>query len=216
MNYLKRTILCIVSLFVFAAAGRAQEKSYCLVPPPSPFKHNALIVTKHDAATSRMRTTLEHPHVLNKRDGKAGDAVYLYVSFVYQAQRSSKAVIDVVFLSVARESKYQNSHGVILFTDKERLPMARAAEYSSRTGDDGSITEAVKVTLPYDELLRITNAKKVEVRLGSTDFEFTNNHLEALRELAELMVPAANAGGRQVKFVEENLLRKKEEHETLH
>ncbi len=193
MKHLKRAILCIVALFVFAATGRAQEKSYCLIPPPSPFKHNALIITKYDSAASRMRTTLEHPHILNKRDGEAGDAVYLYASFAHQAPRSSKPAIDVVFLSVARESKYQNSHGVILFTDKEPLPAARAAEYSSRTGDDGSVTEAVKVTLPYGKLLRITNAKKVDVRLGSTDFEFTNNHLEALRELAELIVPTANA-----------------------
>ena len=187
------TILCVVSLFVFAAAGRAQQKSYCLVPPPSPFKHNAVIVTLRDEARGHMRTTLKHPHVLNTKSGEANEAVYLYASFVHQERRSSKPTIDVVFISVAREPKYRNVYNLILFTDKRRLPTAEAAGYSSGVDDNGSITEAVKITLPYDELLQVTNAKKVEARLGSTELEFTNNHLESLRELAGIVAPAANA-----------------------
>lgn len=196
MIHLKLTISCLMLLLLSAAIGEAQvqQKSYCLIPPPSPFKHNARIVTAHDVVKNRMRTTLEHPHALNKRDGQAaGEAVYLYASFVHQERRSStRPTVDVAFISVAKEFKRRDSHGLILSIDKRELPTAGAAGYSSATANNGFITEAVKVALSYDELLSITNAKRVDARLGSTEFELTDNHLEALRELAALVAPAAN------------------------
>ncbi len=64
--------ITLLAIFIFACAlsGFAQKR-YCQVPPPSPFKHNALIVTRLDKPTKRMKVVLEHPVSL----GHAGEAL---------------------------------------------------------------------------------------------------------------------------------------------
>jgi hypothetical protein len=43
--------------------------------------------------------------------------------------------------------------------------------------------ESLELPLPYETFLRITNAGKVKMTLGGTEFQLTNEHLEAFRDL---------------------------------
>ena len=58
--------------------------------------------------------------------------------------------------------------------------------------------ETTRVTLTYESLINLIQARRVSAQLGMTKFELTNNHLEALRELANMMVPGnrVQPGGR--------------------
>jgi hypothetical protein len=173
-------------LSVVASPGFAQKR-FCPVPPPSPFKHSGQIVTSFDSATHRMRTTLQHPRVL----GKGGDAIYLSASFVHQDPRRPAApVIEVAFISSSTALKYRDHHDLVFMCDGRLRPLGGAARYQSRAEGAGVVLEATRVTLSYDDLTAIARSHKVSARLGATEFELTNNHLEALRELASLMGPS--------------------------
>ncbi|HVF55249.1 MAG TPA: hypothetical protein VM934_03815 [Pyrinomonadaceae bacterium] len=186
MRFISRLALLSLTLSVVASPGLAQKK-LCPVPPPSPFKHSGQIVTSFDSSARRMRTTLEHPRVL----GKGTDAIYLSASFTHQdPRRPSTPTVEVAFISSSTALKYRDTHNLVFFCDGKMRPVAGAARYQSRSGGAGTILEATRVTLTYDDLMTLTRSHKVAARLGMTEFELTNNHLEALRELASLMAPS--------------------------
>jgi hypothetical protein len=186
MNNSARLFLSIALLSAFAALAPAQRKA-CPVPPPSPYKHNGTIVTSFDRTTRGMRTTLTHPQII----GNAGDSIYLMASFVHQrANSSSRLAVEVAFVSVSKFPKYRDSHNLLLLADGKQVPMVgAAAQYQAEKQEHGMTSEATKVTLPYSALMNLLRARRVDARLGTTQFELSNNHLEALRELASLMAP---------------------------
>jgi len=190
MTPLRRFIILAAFVFAYAGVGAAQKERYCEVPPPSPFKHNALIATRYDSAAKRMKTTLRHPRLLGKPD----NGLYLYASFFHQDPRlQTRPSVDVLFISISRELKYRNSHELTILTDGQRWPAAAPLQYSSGTNGEGLKVETTKVTLPFESLARLIRARRVSARLGPTEFELTHNHLEALRELAMLMGPQKNS-----------------------
>ena len=181
--------LTFTLLFVLVPTGLAQKNQRaCPVPPPSPFKHQGRIVTSFDRSTGGMRTTLEHPRVLSN----AGGELYLYASFTHQdPRRRSPLMVDIAFLSTSKQARYRDSHNLVFMTDGQMLNIsARAPEYNSQRDERGLFVEMTKLTIPFDSLLNLTRARKVAARIGATEVELTNNHLEALRELASLMQPS--------------------------
>jgi hypothetical protein len=179
---LKRIPLLLAIFLSFTATGFAQK--YCTVSPPSPFKHNALIVTSYDQQTRRMKTMLEHP-------GTLGNGLRLYASFLYpDARRRSTPVVDIYFVSAAKQPKYRDSHDLSITADGNAWPFGSAAQYSTERGERGTTIEKTRITLTYSSLQSLLKARRVRARLGATEFELTNNHLESLRELAVLMTPA--------------------------
>ena len=178
---LKRIPLLCVLLLTFSATGLAQK--FCTVSPPSPFHHNGLIVTSFDQPTGRMKTTLEHPQTI-------GNGVYLFASFFYQDQRlRTPPTIDLYFVSAAKHPKYRDSHNVSIAGDVGELAHGMRTNYFTESGAKGLTIEKTVVTLTYAELQNLIKSDRVTARLGDTEIELTNNHLEALREIASMMVP---------------------------
>jgi len=178
---LKRFLLLLGICLTFTASGFAQK--FCTVAPPSPFKHNALIVTSYDRSARRMKTTLEHPQIL-------GDGQHLYATFFYQDPRlRSTQLIDIFFISAAKQPKYRDSHNLSITADGTAWPFSGVAQYYAEGGARGMTIEKTRITLTYASLLNLIKAKRVKARLGPTEFELTNNHLESLREIASLMAP---------------------------
>lgn len=184
---LKRLTLLVAFILACTATGIAQ-KSYCEVPPPSPFKHNALIVTRYDKPTKRMKTVLEHPLSLSR--GAEG-ALYLYASFFFSDPRLRiRPLLDIYFISVSKEPKHRNSHDLTILADGMRVPvLGSTAQYQSGKGENGLVREVIRASVTYETLFNLIGAKRVTAQLGSTQFELTSNHLESLREVASLMVP---------------------------
>ncbi|MCA1591538.1 MAG: hypothetical protein LC754_02580 [Acidobacteria bacterium] len=186
MTFIARLVLCSFLLFASASYGFSQKR-FCPKPPPSPFKHSGQIVTSYDPSVDKMRTTLEHPRVL----GKGTDAVYLSATFVHQDPRRPAApTMDLIFISTSAAPKYHETHSLVFFCDGKQCPLHSAARYQSQPDGHGTIYEATRLTLSYEDLLAITSARKVAARLGQTEFELTSNHLEALREIFSLLAPS--------------------------
>jgi hypothetical protein len=171
-------ITCTTSVFA--------QKRYCEIPPPSPFKHNALIVTRFDKPTKRMKTVLEHPVSL----GHGGDALHLSASFFFSDPKLRiRPMLEITFISVSKEAKYRNAHDVVILADGVRAATVGQVRYESGKAEHGLVQEVARATITYETLFNLIQAKRVTTRIGSTQFELTGNHLESLREIASLMVP---------------------------
>jgi hypothetical protein len=172
-----------VMLLAFASLSYAQRA--CPIPPPSPFRHNAQIVTRQDPKTKAWKVFMQHPKSLT-----GGDPVYLAADFAFQDPRSRvKPTIDISFVSMSKTPRFEFSHALSLLIDGLPWPVAAPVQYSSKKQSDGVYLEITKVTLSYDSLVSLIQGKRVAAQLGMTKFELTNNHLEALREIANMMMP---------------------------
>jgi hypothetical protein len=178
---LKRIPLLLAIFLTFPITGLAQK--FCTVAPPSPFKHNALIETSYDQRAHRMKTTLEHPNAL-------GNGLHLYASFFYQDPRLRSApTIDIFFISAAKKPVYRDSHNLSMVADGNAWTFSGVSQYYLEDGPKGMTLEKTKITLTYASLLSLIKSRRVTARLGATEFQLTNNHLESLREIAMLMAP---------------------------
>lgn len=176
-----RLLLSAALLTVFAAATPAQKR-LCPKPPPSPFKHDGQIVTSFDGRAGGMRTTLEHPRPL----GHGAELYYLAASFMHQSpRRPGTPTLDLVIYSNVPEPLLHAGQELVLVLDGQPRAFSRNASYRSQPDGD-----AVRLTLSYAEASALTRARNVSARVGGAELELTNNHLEALREMLNLMAPS--------------------------
>lgn len=184
-----------IAAIVLAFAGINYAQRACPVPPPSPFRHNAQIVTRQDPKTKAWKVYMQHPRSLTN----GGDPVYLAADFAFQDPRlRTPPTIDISFVSMSKSPRFEFSHALSLLIDGQPWPVASPVQYSSKKQSDGTYLEITKVTLTYDSLINLIQGKKVLAQLGMTKFVLSNNHLEALRELANMMMPGnrVQPGGR--------------------
>jgi hypothetical protein len=176
----------LVALFLLIFAGISYGQRMCPVPPPSPFRHNAQIITRPDPRTKQWKVYMQHPTSL----ARGGDPVYLAAEFAFVDPRlRAKPTIDISFVSMSKNPRFEFSHALSLLIDGQPWPVAAPVQYSSKKQGDGVYLEITKVTLTYDSLISLIQGKKVSAQLGMAKFELTNNHLEALREVANMMMP---------------------------
>ena len=177
-------VLCALLLLANADAFAQKKKKFCVAAPPSPFKHSGQIVTSFDSAARGMRTTLQHPRPL----GGSQEALYMTASFVHQDPRHGvRPTVELALVSALKTQKYRDSHDVVLVGDGRPVPLSAAARYQSRAGKQGIIFEVFRLTLSADDLAGVTGARRVTARVGGEEFELTQNHLEALREMVSLL-----------------------------
>jgi len=173
-----RLILSAILLSALAPAAFAQ-KTLCPKPPPSPFKHNGRIATSLERAGAR--TTLEHPRALG---GGAG-ALYMGASFLHtDPRRAVSPTLELVLYSASPAARLDAGRGLAFVYDGQPLALGRNVSFRSYEG-----AQAVRVSLSYADVSKLTRARKVSARLGGAEYEFTHNHLEALRELVSQMAP---------------------------
>ena len=190
MRHSSRLALTVLLLALSAPAAYSQKK-LCVKPPPSPYKHDAQISTSLDRKANAMRVTLQHPRAL----GKGAELFYMGATFIHQdPRRPSNPTLDLLLVAASPLTKL-NAGGLSILCDGR--PCAQTRKVNFMAGPGGA--EAAKLTLSYAEASSITHARKVVARVGAKEVEFTNNHLEALREMVSQLAPPpglwATAGG---------------------
>ena len=189
MRYSFPIILSAVMLTALAPVTLAQKKkSLCPKPPPSPYKHSARIFTSLER--SGARTTLEHPHAL----GRGAAALRWGATFLHvDPRRAVSPTLELVIFS--RTQGVRLDAGEFAFVhDGQPLAVGLSVTFHALGGG-----QAARVSLTYTDALKLAQARKVAARVGTAEYEFTHNHLEALRELVSQMAPspdrwAASAG----------------------
>jgi hypothetical protein len=164
-----------------------QAQRVCPQAPPSPFRHNARIATRFDRAAGGMRTVLEHPRALSS-NGRG--AFYLAASFMHSGW-SAAPPVELTFISVSNTAHHSQSYALTFFINNNPTRFPPPQYTTARR--DGDTYEAVRTTLTYENLLEITNARNVRVRVGASEITLSENHLESLRELASLMRPRSRS-----------------------
>lgn len=190
MRLSSRLILSAVMLSALVPAASAQ-KTLCPKPPPSPYKHNGRIVTS--LGRTGARTTLRHPHALRR----GANTVYMEASFFHMDPRRPAApTLELTLFSPSPAAGLDAGQALALVYDGRPLSLGRNAGFGAQDG-----VRAARASLTYAEVLKLTGARRVSARVGAAEYEFTNNHLEALRELVSQMAPppgrwTADAGGK--------------------
>jgi hypothetical protein len=191
MRHSSRLLLSII-LFASITPAALSQKRFCPKPLASPFKHDGQIVTSFDGRAGGMRTTLEHPRPL----GRGSDLFYLGATFINQdPRRALRPTLDLVLFSASPVARLGAGGALVFVCDGQARVVNRNVSYRSQSDGRGAVVESAKVTLTYADATAITQARKVTARVGTTEIEFTNNHLEALRELVSQMAPSPGRWG---------------------
>jgi hypothetical protein len=105
--------------------------------------------------------------------------------------------IGLVFFSASTDWKYLKDSDLNAIVDGQRVPIGPVSRNDSelpRASDvysDTRLRETLMFRVPYLKLKRISNAKIVEMRLGSTEFDLEDSFLLSLRSLLAKVKPIA-------------------------
>lgn len=150
------------------------------------FNHNETIEEKYDKFKDRTSVTLNMQLIGEKLDG-----LQILVTDSYEGNKPKPKTASekspITFLAVGDDRKYKLFHSLIVLADGERIRLGEAAylDLSMRS----KYVETMIFAVTYDTFRKIINAKKVEAQLGETEFTFTEQQLEALRDFNSRIVP---------------------------
>jgi len=116
---------------------------------------------------------------------------------MYFAHTGKKLVtpqwVTIGFLSSTERPQKYTDYALVAIADKQRLELGTMRVLqtinSARRGKLPLIKETMELPIPYRDFLRLANAKKVTLRIGSAEFDLEKEHLEAIRDLAAHTVP---------------------------
>jgi hypothetical protein len=119
----------------------------------------------------------------------------IWAMFGSKGQKITKPeTITLKITSVSNAFKHidERTRKLIVLADGEKFDlgtmqienMGRGASFSRYSGD---LVEEMGVFVSQESLAKIANAKKVEMQLGSKEFNLKDKHLDALRELLSLI-----------------------------
>ena len=180
-SYFVRIILSCALLAACATQGMSQRA--CPVPPPSPYRHNGQIVTRFERG--RVRTTLD-PMLIQ---GSQQDGLFLHAAFSHLPRaQAAQQTVELAFLSVSQAARFHHAPSLALLIDGQMVALPGAVQYQSDSRDRLTL-ETARIVLPVESLRNLLRARRVTARLGPTEFQLRENHLEALREVASLLAP---------------------------
>jgi len=194
-----RFILTLAIVTAYATLGLAQAAD---TTPPRISTHNGKVETSYDQVkeitTVRLNPMQVYGEPLASSQYIGGDEASFNASFTYSG-RTLRAEPKRIFFSLTSTSqdwKYTDFRKLTALVDGKRLnlgsmehvPSFRVSASANANSDD-YISQGIAISLRYKTFLRIAYGKRVQIRMGPREFELAKNHLEALRDLAGLMVP---------------------------
>ena len=100
----------------------------------------------------------------------------------HSPKKPNDLLLTFVSPSFVESNEHKNNRGLIILADGKRYPMGEAS-YDVKYNLPLYL-EVMTVKVPYDTLLELSQAKKIEMQFGSTEFELQESLREALRDLA--------------------------------
>jgi hypothetical protein len=110
-------------------------------------------------------------------------------SFSYDGEVLKKPAdfANFAFISQSRDWKFLDRHQAIILADGERFNLGDGTH--SGKVSLGGVREIMVYSVPRRDLLKIGNAKQVEIQIGNEQFTMNAEHLGAMRGLARMMIP---------------------------
>jgi hypothetical protein len=191
-------------LGLFSLSGLAQG---ALTPPAKRnFKYDGKIVSTYDKEKDRTIVLIQLMDVKDVEDPRPvwedsptkprqQDKLGFTMFFDYPGTTlATPKFVSVGFTYLALEPGQYGDHTLTAKVDGERITLGkmqvlRTQEVIVRTAYKRYTRRALELVIPYEQFLRLANAKKVKMKLGNTDFDLSKDHLEAVRDLASRTVP---------------------------
>jgi hypothetical protein len=115
-------------------------------------------------------------------------------AFVFEGKHLSNKPCCVTLLMSSfskKDRKYEKNHNLALWADGAQL---RSGPINYSWDLFGIwLHETMWIDIPYEKFSKLANSKKAKAKLGSFEFEFTQEQLEGLRELESRMMPQKDA-----------------------
>jgi hypothetical protein len=93
-----------------------------------------------------------------------------------------------VFTSRSRQLKYQVNHKLTISLDGTQFVSGDTKIVNSGCGPKDSCEEVIRSPeLPYNQFLRMLEAREIEMRLGDTKFKLSRGNIEGLRDLSRIV-----------------------------
>ena len=101
------------------------------------------------------------------------------------AAKPKAVILAFVSLSLFNPDRYEPARKLTVLADSKRHPLGET-QRSAQT-HNGIYTESMLAAVPYETFLQIIYAKKIVVRLGTTEIGLTSDHITQLRAAASYM-----------------------------
>jgi len=167
------------------------------VDPPSngtPLEEGK-ILTEYDASEGVTLVRME-PLFLYYKKVPAGqvikDWLNMMAAFSYKGKKPTTPSDIMLGFGFSSEKgcKFPSSLDFEMIFVADGAPIKVASVFSfNEPATDGSCTESLMAKVSRDTFIKISRASKVELRMAETKVELKESHLNALRHLANRMVP---------------------------
>lgn len=200
MKYLSTSLLA-ASLMLVSSFGTLSQDNSSNKQPVRKFKHKSKVETIYDKAKNQTTTYLR-PMALryiksaveariiseSRTDFLPSETLFMTAYFVSAGKVLSKPEFVVIaFRSQALDqTKYPNALTLTIKLDDSSMDLGSMQVTERRIEAMGPyhyLLVSFESSLPYESFHRITNARKVIIRMAGEEFELTTDHLEAFRDL---------------------------------
>ena len=175
---MKYSILLV--LFLFLAAGAIAQE------PSSKFKHDGKIEVLFDEKKNETTIRLNEMKIFESESETL--SIIVVGSFEGKKQTGSPSELLFVLNASSKQRRYQIEPQITVTADGEVIRTRQMKNYGARN-DKGQIIEPLLTMMPYEIVVKMANAKKVTLKIGTTDYEMTANNLEALRDVVSRLAP---------------------------
>jgi hypothetical protein len=166
---------------MFAAPGRGLNENRCGT-------EGGVLERKDDRFTGEATVKLKPQTIPTGAPGQQ-----LKVAFEYKikpgrgpAQSAVPEMVNIIFTSTAPARVYERDPQLVFLIGGERVRPVPAAVHDdySRLSSDKVVTQTVFSGMAEGTLRRISRAKEVEMKLGSTEVKLSQDVLSAFRSFA--------------------------------
>jgi hypothetical protein len=199
-----KSILHILALVLAASCLNhiAAQEATQTPPAKRKFEYNGKIEKTYDEAKDQtlvyfklmpIKAVEDVPETYSLKQW-SDERLEITMYFAYPGKKfATPQWVTVGFLSSTENPQKYTDFALVAVADKQQLELGtmrvlQTVNYARR-GKLPLIRQTMELPIPYQDFLRLANAKKVTFRLGSAEFGLEKEHLEAIRDLAVHTVP---------------------------
>lgn len=189
---MKRYVMIVLAFSILAAMAVAQDKPQDKIEistnPPPPAMSLPIIkqVGKAQAMYNERTDKAIAQTVPLRAAGDGRNGISLRAEFEVVGKKIQKpTTVKLTLYSTAADRAYADNRAVNILLDGQSA-LSDTAQFESGNTNGQVFLISVVQQISYDLFLKMLSAQKVEIKIGPTAFNLTENHLEALRDLKKL------------------------------
>lgn len=195
-------LLCALALGCHALAQAPTPP----VPPKQNYKYEGKIVSTYDKAKDVTAVLIQFMPVKDVEDprpllehssDKPRDWAQLDLTLFFSypgRELVTPKYLSIGMIYLALDPHRYESHTLSAKIDSERITFGKmdvlnTTSVMMRFAYKPYTRRAPEIVIPYEQLLRLANAKKVKLKLGEYEFSLSKDHMDAIKDLASRTVP---------------------------